>query len=127
MLFAADVLMAFPTLLLAASIVIKWLVVGRYRAGAHPLWGGYYVRFWFVNTIQSAIPVHYLAGTPLLNIYFRLMGARVGRNVHLASPNFACYDLLDIGDGTSVGTDACRQMRRSGGWISWRRFWKKSK
>ncbi|MFM8468568.1 MAG: Pls/PosA family non-ribosomal peptide synthetase [Limisphaerales bacterium] len=103
---AFGVLVALYPAMLAASIAIKWLVIGRYRAGAHPLWGGYYVRFWFVNTIQSAIPVHYLAGTPLLNVYFRLMGARIGRNVHLASPNFACYDLLDIGDDTSVGTDA---------------------
>ena len=103
---AFGVLVALYPALLAASIVLKWLVIGRYRAGTYPLWGGYYVRFWFVNTIQSAIPVHYLAGTPWLNVYFRLMGARIGRDVHLASPNFACYDLLDIGDGTSVGTDA---------------------
>lgn len=103
---AFGVLVALYPAMLAASIVIKWLVIGRYRAGAYPLWGSYHVRFWFVNTIQSAIPVHYLAGTPLLNIYFRLMGARIGRNVHLASPNFACYDLLDIGDDTSVGVDA---------------------
>lgn len=103
---AFGVLLALYPVMLAASIALKWIVIGRYRAGEHPLWGGYYLRFWFVNTIQSAIPVHYLAGTPLLNIYFRLMGARIGRNVHLASPNFACYDLLDIGDDTSVGVDA---------------------
>ncbi len=103
---AFGVLVALYPAMLAASIVVKWLVIGRFRAGSYPLWGSYYFRFWFVNTIQSAIPVHYLAGTPLLGIYFRLMGARIGRNVHLASPNFACYDLLDIGDDTSVGTDA---------------------
>ena len=103
---AFGVLVVLYPALLVTSILIKWLVIGRYRAGEYPLWGGYYVRFWFVNTIQSAIPVHYLAGTSLLNVYFRLMGARVGQNVHLASPNFACYDLLDIGDNTSVGVDA---------------------
>ena len=103
---AFGVLVVLYPAMLAASLAIKWLVIGRYRAGEYPLWGSYYIRFWFVNTIQSAIPVHYLAGTPLLNVFFRLMGARVGRNVHLASPNFACYDLLDIGDDTSVGVDA---------------------
>ena len=103
---AFGILVALYPAMLTASILIKWLVIGRYRAGTYPLWGSYYLRFWFVNTIQSAIPVHYLAGTSLLNLYFRLMGARVGQNVHLASPNFACYDLLDIGDDTSVGVDA---------------------
>ena len=103
---AFGILVALYPVMLMAAIVLKWLVIGRYRAGEYPLWGSYYIRFWFVNTIQSAIPVHYLAGTPLLNIYFRLMGSRIGRNVHLTSPNFACYDLLDIGDDTSVGVDA---------------------
>ena len=103
---AFGILVALYPVMLTAAIALKWLVIGRYRAGEYPLWGSYYIRFWFVNTIQSAIPVHYLAGTPLLNIYFRFMGARVGRNVHLSSPNFACYDLLDIGDDTSVGVDA---------------------
>ncbi len=95
----------FP-LMLAASIVIKWLVIGRYRAGSYPLWGSYYFRFWFVNSIQSAIPVDYLAGTPLLNIYLRLMGAKIGRYVHIATDGFAIYDLLTLGDRTSIGIDA---------------------
>ena len=47
-------------LMLIAAIVVKWLVIGRYRAGAYPLWGGYYLRWWFVTAIQSAVPVAYL-------------------------------------------------------------------
>ena len=61
------------------------MVIGRYRAGAYPLWGGYYLRWWFVTAIESAVPVAYLTGTPLLNIYFRLMGAKIGRNVYLGA------------------------------------------
>ena len=71
----------YPLMLLTA-IVVKWLVIGRYRPGAYPLWGGYFLRWWFVTAIQSAVPVAYLTGTPLLNIYFRLMGAKIGRNVY---------------------------------------------
>ena len=59
-----------------------------------------------MNSIQSAIPVDYLAGTPLLNIYLRLMGAKIGRDVHIATDGFAVYDLLSIGDGASIGIDA---------------------
>ena len=93
-------------LMLLASIIAKWLVIGRYRAGAYPLWGGYFLRWWFVTAIQSAVPVAYLTGTPLLNIYFRLMGAKIGRNVLLGTEDFAIYDLLEIGDDTSVGVDS---------------------
>ena len=103
---AFGVLVALFPLMLLASIVIKWLVIGRYRAGDYPLWGFYYFRFWLVKTIQSAVPVTYLAGTPWLNLYYRLLGARLGRDVHLASPCFVCPDLVDVGDETCVGTDA---------------------
>ncbi|MBI3877891.1 MAG: amino acid adenylation domain-containing protein [Verrucomicrobia bacterium] len=103
---AFTVLVALYPCMLAASVVIKWTVIGRYREGEYPLWGVYYFRWWFVNTIQGAIPIGYLSGTPLLNIYYRLMGARIGANVHLGADNFAIFDLLEIGRDTSIGTDA---------------------
>jgi non-ribosomal peptide synthetase-like protein len=105
-LAALGVLIVVYPLMLLVPVVVKWLVIGRYRPGKYPLWGGYYLRWWFVTSIESSVPLGYLAGTPLLNIYFRLMGARIGRNVHLDSDDFAIYDLLSIGDDTSIGTDS---------------------
>jgi non-ribosomal peptide synthetase-like protein len=98
-------LIAFYPIMLAIPIAVKWLVIGRYRPGAYPLWGTYFFRWWLVTTIEAAVPVAYLAGTPLLNIYLRLMGARVGPGVHLASDNFAIYDLLSIGEGACINVD----------------------
>ena len=95
----------YPTMLLL-SIIAKWVIIGRYRAGNYPLWGAYYFRWWLANTIQSAFPVGYLAGTPLLNLYYRLLGARIGTNVHLGTDSFSAFDLLTIGDDTSVNADA---------------------
>src|SRR5205085_6125467 len=65
-----------------------------------------FFRWWLVTTIEAAVPVGYLTGTPLLNLYARLMGARIGRNVYLGSENFAIYDLLTIGEGSSINADA---------------------
>ena len=95
----------YPLMLLTA-ILVKWIVIGRYRPGKYPLWGGYYLRWWFVTAIESAVPLAYLTGTPLLNIYYRLMGAKIGRNVFLGVEDFAIYDLLTIGDDTSIGADS---------------------
>ena len=103
---AFGVLIVFYPVMLLVAIAVKWLVIGRYQAGEYPLWGFYYFRMWLVNTIHSAVPVGYLEGTPLLNFYYRLLGARIGRDVHLASPCFACYDLVDVGDDTCVGPEA---------------------
>jgi non-ribosomal peptide synthetase-like protein len=101
----ASLVVLYP-IMLATPIVLKWLVIGRYRAGSYPLWGLYYFRWWLVTTVEAAVPVAYLSGTPLLNIYLRLMGAKVGRDVHLSSNNFAIYDLLSIGEGSSINSDA---------------------
>ncbi len=95
----------YPIMLLVV-VALKWIIIGRYRAGSHPLWGPYYFRWWLITTLEAAVPVAYLAGTPLLNIYFRMMGARLGKNVHLDNDACAIYDLLTIGDNSSINVDA---------------------
>ena len=92
--------------MLVIPIAVKWIMIGRYRPGAYPLWGTFYFRWWFATTIEAAVPVGYLTGTPLLNIYLRLMGAKIGPNVHLASDAFAIYDLLTIGEDSSINADS---------------------
>jgi non-ribosomal peptide synthetase-like protein len=101
----ASLVLLYPVML-CIPIAVKWLLIGRYKPGAYPLWGSYFFRWWFVTSIESAVPVGYLAGTPWLNIYLRLMGAKVGRNVHLDSDSFVIYDLLSIGDDSSINVDS---------------------
>ncbi|HVX11672.1 MAG TPA: Pls/PosA family non-ribosomal peptide synthetase [Pirellulales bacterium] len=106
-LFAAlaSLLVVYP-IMLSAAVAIKWLVIGRYRAGDYPLWGRYFFRWWFVKAITSSIPIDYLAGTPLLSFFYRLMGAKIGANVHLSTDNCLAYDLLEIGDDSSIGEES---------------------
>ncbi len=104
--YALAGLVALYPVMLFVVVGCKWLVIGRYRAGSYPLWGTFYFRWWFVTMLEAAVPVAYLAGTPLLNLYLRMMGARVGRNVHLDSDACVIYDLLTIGDHASVNVDA---------------------
>ena len=99
-------LIVFYPLMLMIPIAVKWIVIGRYRPGSYPLWGAFYFRWWFTTTIEAAVPVAYLTGTPLLNIYLRLMGAKIGPNVHLATDSFASFDLLSIGEHTSINSDS---------------------
>jgi non-ribosomal peptide synthetase-like protein len=101
----ASLVLFYPIMVLV-PIAVKWIVIGRYKAGAYPLWGTYYFRWWLVTTIEAAVPIGYMTGTPLLNIYFRLMGAKIGRNVHLGSESFAIYDLVSIGDDSSINVDS---------------------
>ena len=95
-----------PPFMLLFAIVAKWTIIGRYKAGHYHLWGTYYLRWWLVNKITSFAPVGFFAGTPLLNIYLRLMGANIGRDAHLASDDLSAFDLVSIGGRTTLGIES---------------------
>jgi non-ribosomal peptide synthetase-like protein len=96
---------AIPPAMMLAAIGGKWLIVGRYRPGAYPLWSGYYLRWWVVGLIQGLSGASLLVGTPLMPIYYRLMGAKVGRGCYIGTAHCSIFDLVSIGDDTSIGGD----------------------
>ena len=95
----------YPVLVIVV-VAVKWLCLGRVKAGSYPLWGWFYMRWWFVRGVESVIPINYLVGTPLLNFYCRLMGVRIGTAVHLGSESFGAYDLVTVGDATAISVDS---------------------
>ena len=101
----ALVIAMYPTLILL-SVVIKWSVIGRFKPGKYPLWSAYYWRFWFVQQVQSFVPIVLLTGSPLLNWYYRLMGAKIGKDVYLATTELLTFDTIDLGARTSIGNDS---------------------
>ena len=102
-LLAVVALATIIPLMLGFSITAKWLILGRVKPGKYPLWGRFYLRWWFINNLLSITPLHLLADTPLLNIYYRLLGAKIGTNVHLSSVNINVPDLVSIGADSSLG------------------------
>jgi non-ribosomal peptide synthetase-like protein len=103
--FITAMALATPVLMMALSIAGKWLIIGRYRSGAYPLWGSFYLRWWLVRSLQALSGASLLAGTPLLPTYYRLMGAKIGRGCSLRSTHCAAFDLVSIGDDSSIGPD----------------------
>lgn len=90
---------------LAIGLGSKWAIIGRYRPGAYPLWGSYYIRWWLVQRLQGISGLMLLPGTPLMCLYYRLMGAKVGRHCALETGLCSIWDTVRIGDDTSVGAD----------------------
>jgi non-ribosomal peptide synthetase-like protein len=102
---AGLIISVYPALILL-SIPIKWLVIGRFKPGRYRLWSAYYWRFWLVRQVLSFVPVMLLTGSPLFNWYCRSMGAKIGKHVYLGTTDILAFDLLEIGDGSSIGTDS---------------------
>ena len=83
----------------AIAILAKWLLVGRVRPGAMPLWGARYFRFWAAKILVRSAPAVAFAGTPLYNLYLRLLGAKIGANAVIVSRTVpaATADLFEVG------------------------------
>lgn len=109
-----------PLLALAASLAavlavaaLKWTVVGRYRRRVEPLWSGFVRRTEFVTGIFEGVAVPALlagiSGTPLLAPLLRLFGAKIGRRTLIDTTYVTEFDLVEIGDDVTVGSQASLQ------------------
>ena len=87
------------------GIGVKWLVLGRFRAGRVPLWSIAYWRFWVVRLFSGLTGANFFRGTPLMNLYFRAMGAKVGANALISTLHCVAFDLISIGEGASIGAE----------------------
>ncbi len=105
-LLSGAVLLAAGAAACAVAVAAKWLLVGRHRAGEHPLWSGFVWRNELADTFVEVLAVPWLAGsvpgTPLLALWLRALGARVGRGVWCESYWLPETDLVELGDGVSV-------------------------
>jgi non-ribosomal peptide synthetase-like protein len=114
---AAMIVLAPPVVLgsglLSASlaVAIKWLLIGRYRCTEHPLWSLFVWRDEIVNTAHEQLAGEWLLrfalGTPLMSLYLRAMGSRVGRGVWCETTAVTEYDVVALGDGCAVNRGAC--------------------
>lgn len=94
---------------LVAAVVTtgaKWALVGRMRPGTHPLWSSFVWRNELADTFVEVLAVPWFArtvtGTPLLNVWFRSMGAHIGRGVWCATHWLPEADLVHLADGATV-------------------------
>lgn len=87
------------------SVLFKWLVIGKIKEGRYKLWSLYYFRFWVVDKVVNISPITYFAGTPILNIFLRLLGAKIGKGVYINTHAVSAFDLLKVGNNVSICTD----------------------
>lgn len=100
-----SIVLSYPLLLLL-SVLIKWVVIGKFREGVYPLWGLYYFRFWFVKKCVDITQVNLLTGSPFLAWYYRLMGMKIGKDVYLGSDRIRTFDLVSVGNRSSISKEA---------------------
>lgn len=93
------------TSLIVIAIVAKWVLIGRYRPGRHPLWGSFYIRWWLASRLQHLSFISAFNGTPFAALLWRAMGAKVGKHCVLNPSLVYAWDCVRIGNHVSIGKD----------------------
>ncbi len=88
-------------------VVLKWVLIGRWKEDEFPVWSLKYLRFWTIKQLVRLNPMALFVGTPLYTAYLKLLGARISWNSIILSPHVpVCTDLISIGDGSIVSKNA---------------------
>ena len=99
--------MAVGALAVGSAVVAKWVLVGRQKAGEHPLYSWYVwlneLQDQFVEVVAAPWFFNYAAGSGEMNLALRALGVRVGRGAWIESYWFPETDLCQVGRGASVG------------------------
>ncbi|KAH8673483.1 hypothetical protein BX600DRAFT_410242 [Xylariales sp. PMI_506] len=91
------------------GILAKWIIIGRYKAGHYPMWGPYHTRWWMVQKIVDVCGMgHFGMTTWSKHMYYRLMGAKIGRNVTITGVKTGEWDLIEVKDGAILENCTCR-------------------
>ena len=90
----------------AIAVVAKWLWVGRIEAIEHPLWSSFVwrneVSDTFVETVAAPWFARAATGTPVMNIWLRGLGAKIGRGVWCETYWLPEADLVTVGAVATV-------------------------
>ncbi len=89
------------------ALFVKWVLVGRFEEGDYPVWSWGYFRWWIHKTLMG--PARALAesfvGTPFAPFFYRILGAKIGKDVYIGIPLHE-PDLLTIEDGATLSDGA---------------------
>ncbi len=101
----AAAMVAFTVLFMVA---IRWVIMPtQLKPGRYSVFSGLYVRKWIVtlatevmlDTLSSIFATIYMRG------WYRLMGAKIGRDSEISTNLSGRYDLVNIGEGNFIADD----------------------
>jgi len=110
--------LAYTIAAVSATVAVKWIMIGRYRPTVTRVWSWFYLRHWIVEQTARLIPWSLLEGTTGYCAVLRMLGAKVGRRVHIhhgVNLQRGGWDLLMLGDDVSLGCDSWVGLVQLGG------------
>ncbi|MET7283441.1 Pls/PosA family non-ribosomal peptide synthetase [Kribbella sp. NPDC005582] len=106
LLLSGAVILAAGAVAGGMATVAKWVIVGRTRAVEYPLWSSFVWRNEVVDSFVELVAAPWFAnaaaGTPVLALWLRSLGAKIGKGVWCETYWLPEADLVTLGDGATV-------------------------
>jgi non-ribosomal peptide synthetase-like protein len=106
LLLSGAVILTAGAVAAGMATVAKWIIVGRTRAVEYPLWSSFVWRNEVVDSFVELVSAPWFAnaaaGTPVLNLWLRSLGAKIGKGVWCETYWLPEADLITLGDGATV-------------------------
>ncbi|MBG1230794.1 Pls/PosA family non-ribosomal peptide synthetase [Aestuariivirga litoralis] len=98
---------------IALAVVVKWLLMGRYRPTIKPMWSWWAMRTEAVSVMFWGMAgksiLDEMRGTPFLPMLLRLFGTKIGKGVYMDTDDITEFDCVTIGDYTCLNMGASLQ------------------
>ncbi|WP_129670047.1 Pls/PosA family non-ribosomal peptide synthetase [Phytoactinopolyspora endophytica] len=105
-ILGGPVLIVGSVLAALVTVAAKWLLVGRHDTGDHALWTSFVWRNELADTFTEVLAAPWFArvtaGTVALNVWLRMLGARIGPGVWCETYWLPETDLVELRAGATV-------------------------
>lgn len=109
--FGAPGIFLFPLFVTAGCtghmllvLLIKWLIMGRFKPGKAKVFSWYFLKWWLVRRVihVSSLYTWIFDETIIPGLWLRLLGASIGKRTLLEQPYILEPDLVQIGNDCIV-------------------------
>ena len=107
--FASLEIFIYAITMIALTLITKRILLGRIVASSTPVFSVQYLRHWIVQQCAGLIPWGLIEGTVFYNSILRLLGAKIGKRVHIhrgVDIRHGGWDLLTIGDDVTLAQES---------------------
>lgn len=86
------------------TIVLSRLLLYNIKPGNYPIYGRVYVRKWLSDQLisTSLIVLHPLFASVYVSAFFRMLGAKIGKNTEISTASNVSHTMLEIGDESFI-------------------------
>lgn len=89
---------------LLETVALSRLLLWNLKPGVYPVFSTTYVRKWLSDQLISVslIVLHPIYATVYVSSFFRMLGARIGKNTEISTASNVTHTMLEIGEGSFI-------------------------